>query len=134
MLKDANTLKRVVFIPILNPIKNSYQECLGRTTQTLDHVVVVHTLSLKLTNIVIEGIVAAEGVDIEKAELWDSWKIEGSGCMETHEKFFSTKEILAYSLISSFIRSLIFLPLYSSSLVSPISWSWSCCCCYFTQT
>ena len=29
---------------IENPIKNSYQDCLGRTTQTLDHVVVVHTL------------------------------------------------------------------------------------------
>ena len=27
-----------------NPIKNSYQDGLGRTTQTLDHVVVVHTL------------------------------------------------------------------------------------------
>ena len=93
--------------------------------------------SLKLTNIVSEGIVAAEGVDIEKAELWDFWKIAGSGCMETHEKFFSTKEILAYSLISSFIRSLIFLPLYYSFLVSPISWSctyfrcWSCCCCWY---
>ena len=27
---------------IKNPIKNSYQDRLGRTTQTLDHVVVVH--------------------------------------------------------------------------------------------
>ena len=27
-----------------NPIKNSYQDGLGRTTQTLDHVVVVHIL------------------------------------------------------------------------------------------
>jgi hypothetical protein len=31
-------------IPIKNPIKNSYQDGLGRTTQTLDHVVVVHIL------------------------------------------------------------------------------------------
>ena len=29
---------------IKNPIKNSYQDGLGRTTQTLDHVVVVHML------------------------------------------------------------------------------------------
>jgi len=27
-----------------NPIKNSYQDGLGRTTQTLDHVVMVHIL------------------------------------------------------------------------------------------
>ena len=27
-----------------NSIKNSYQDGLGRTTQTLDHVLVVHTL------------------------------------------------------------------------------------------
>ena len=27
-----------------NPTKNSYQDGLGRTTQTLDHVVVIHTL------------------------------------------------------------------------------------------
>ena len=29
---------------IKNPIKNSYQDGLGRTTQILDHVVVVHIL------------------------------------------------------------------------------------------
>ena len=29
-------------VHIKNPIKNSYQDGLGRTTQTLDHVVVVH--------------------------------------------------------------------------------------------
>jgi hypothetical protein len=29
---------------IKNPIKNSYEDGLGRTTQTLDHVVVVHLL------------------------------------------------------------------------------------------
>jgi signal transduction histidine kinase len=29
-------------VHIKNPIKNSYQDVLGRTTQTLDHVVVVH--------------------------------------------------------------------------------------------
>ena len=29
---------------IKNPIKNSNQDSLGRTTQTLDHVVVVHIL------------------------------------------------------------------------------------------
>jgi hypothetical protein len=29
---------------IKNPIKNSYQDGLGRTTQTLDHLVVVHIL------------------------------------------------------------------------------------------
>ena len=29
---------------IKNPIKNSYQDGLGRMTQTLDHVVVVHIL------------------------------------------------------------------------------------------
>jgi hypothetical protein len=45
-------------VHIKNPIKNSYQDGLRRTTQTLDHVVVVHILidtreSLKLTNIVI---------------------------------------------------------------------------------
>ena len=45
-------------VHITNPIKNSYQDGLGTTTQTLDHVVVVHILietreSLKLTNIVI---------------------------------------------------------------------------------
>jgi hypothetical protein len=28
----------------MNPIKNSYDDGLGRTTQTLDHVVVVHIL------------------------------------------------------------------------------------------
>ena len=28
-----------------NPIKNSYQDGLGRATQTLDHVVVVHILT-----------------------------------------------------------------------------------------
>jgi hypothetical protein len=31
-------------IHIKNPIKNSYQDGLARTTQTLDHVVVVHIL------------------------------------------------------------------------------------------
>jgi hypothetical protein len=31
-------------VHIKNPIKNSYQVGLGRTTQTLDHVVVVHIL------------------------------------------------------------------------------------------
>jgi hypothetical protein len=31
-------------VHIKNPIKNSYQEGLGRTTHTLDHVVVVHIL------------------------------------------------------------------------------------------
>ena len=29
---------------IKNPIKNSYQDGLGRTTQALDHVVVIHIL------------------------------------------------------------------------------------------
>ena len=31
-------------VHIKNPIKNSYQVGLGRTTQTLDHVVLVHIL------------------------------------------------------------------------------------------
>jgi hypothetical protein len=31
-------------VHIKNPIKNSYQDGLGRTTQTLDHHVVVHIL------------------------------------------------------------------------------------------
>jgi hypothetical protein len=31
-------------VHIRSPIKNSYEDGLGRTTQTLDHVVVVHTL------------------------------------------------------------------------------------------
>ena len=31
-------------VHIKNPIKNSYQDGLGRMTQTLDHVVVVHIL------------------------------------------------------------------------------------------
>ena len=31
-------------VHIKNPIKNSYQDGLGRTTQTFDHVVVVHML------------------------------------------------------------------------------------------
>ena len=31
-------------VHIKNPIKNSYQDGLGRTTQTSDHVVVVHIL------------------------------------------------------------------------------------------
>ena len=31
-------------VHIKNPIKNLYQDGLGRTTQTLDHVVVVHIL------------------------------------------------------------------------------------------
>jgi hypothetical protein len=31
-------------VHIKDPIKNSYQDGLGRTTQTLDHVVVVHIL------------------------------------------------------------------------------------------
>ena len=31
-------------VHIKNPIKNSHQDSLGRTTQTLNHVVVVHTL------------------------------------------------------------------------------------------
>ena len=29
-------------VHIKNPVKNSYHDDLGRTTQTLDHVVVVH--------------------------------------------------------------------------------------------
>jgi len=33
-----------VGVHIKNPIKNSCQDGLGRTTQTLDHVVVVHIL------------------------------------------------------------------------------------------
>jgi hypothetical protein len=33
-----------VGVHIKNPIKNSYQDGLGRTTQTLDHVVLVHIL------------------------------------------------------------------------------------------
>jgi hypothetical protein len=39
-------------VHIKNPIKNSYQDGLGRTTQTLDHVVVVHIL------------------------IWDKWKFQ----------------------------------------------------------
>ena len=35
-----------VGVHIKNPIKNSYQDGLGRATQTLDHVVVVHLLIL----------------------------------------------------------------------------------------
>ena len=31
-------------VHIMNPIKNLYQDGLGRTIQTLDHVVVVHIL------------------------------------------------------------------------------------------
>jgi hypothetical protein len=31
-------------VHVKNPIKNSYKDGLGRTTQTLDHVVVVHIL------------------------------------------------------------------------------------------
>ena len=31
-------------VHIKNPVKNSYHDDLGRTTQTLDHVVVVHIL------------------------------------------------------------------------------------------
>ena len=31
-------------VHIKNPIKNLYQDGLGRTTQTLDHVAVVHVL------------------------------------------------------------------------------------------
>jgi hypothetical protein len=31
-------------VHIKNPIKNSYQDGLGKTTQILDHVVVVHIL------------------------------------------------------------------------------------------
>jgi hypothetical protein len=31
-------------VHIKNPFKNSYQDGLGRTTQTLDHVVVVHII------------------------------------------------------------------------------------------
>ena len=50
-----------VGVHIKNPIKNSYQDGLGRATQTLDHVFVVHISietreSLKLTNIVIDSI------------------------------------------------------------------------------
>jgi hypothetical protein len=33
-----------VGVYIKNPIKNSYEDGLGRTTQTVDHVVVVHVL------------------------------------------------------------------------------------------
>jgi hypothetical protein len=32
---------------IKNPIKNSYQDGLGKTTQTLDHVVVIRILNLR---------------------------------------------------------------------------------------
>jgi hypothetical protein len=35
-----------VGVHIKNPIKNSYKDGLGRTTQTLDHVVVVHNILL----------------------------------------------------------------------------------------
>ena len=31
-------------VHIKNPMKNTYQDGLGRTTQTLDHIVVVHIL------------------------------------------------------------------------------------------
>ncbi len=34
-------------VHIKNPIKNSYQDGVGRTTKTLDHVVVVHILICK---------------------------------------------------------------------------------------
>ena len=51
MDKFAQTLENVVRckyfeagVHIKNPIKNSYQDSLGRTTQTLDHFVVVHIL------------------------------------------------------------------------------------------
>jgi hypothetical protein len=49
-----------VGVHIKNPIKNSYQDGLSRTTQTLDHVVVCPYIyfrqSLKLMNIVVGGI------------------------------------------------------------------------------
>ena len=51
MDKVTHILKNVVRckyfeagVCINNPIKNSYQDGLGRTTQSLDHVVVVHIL------------------------------------------------------------------------------------------
>ena len=51
MDKITLTLENVVWckyfeagVHINNPIKNSYQDGLGRMTQTLDHVVVVHIL------------------------------------------------------------------------------------------
>ena len=50
-LKSQRILENVVRckyfeagVHIKNPIKNSYQDGLGRTPQTLDHVVVVHIL------------------------------------------------------------------------------------------
>jgi hypothetical protein len=42
-----NVVRRKYFeagVHIKNPIKNSYQDGSGRTTPTLDHVVVVHIL------------------------------------------------------------------------------------------
>jgi hypothetical protein len=37
-------------VHVKNPMKNSYQDGLGRTTQTLDNVVVVHILILDKRN------------------------------------------------------------------------------------
>jgi hypothetical protein len=51
MDKITQTLENVVRckyfeagVHMKNPFRNSYQDGLGRTTQTLDHVVVVHIL------------------------------------------------------------------------------------------
>ena len=47
MDKITRILEMQIFeagVHIKNPIKNSYQDGLGRTTQTLEHVVVVHIL------------------------------------------------------------------------------------------
>ena len=47
MDKITRILEMQIFeagVHIKNPIKNLYQDGLGRTTQTLEHVVVVHIL------------------------------------------------------------------------------------------
>jgi hypothetical protein len=58
MDRITQILENVVRCKYFN-LKHSYQDGLGNTTQTLEHVVVVHILfetreSLKLTNIVME--------------------------------------------------------------------------------
>ena len=59
MDKITHILKNVVRckyfevgVHIKNPIKNSYEDGLGRMAQTLDHVVVVHILkNIVITNV-----------------------------------------------------------------------------------
>ena len=95
-------------VHIKNPIKNSYQDGLGRTTQTLDHVVVVHMLIWDKRKSQINEYsdnveVLATQCDLFTTKVWCHWSALNYRKHMTLNILFNVKCIV-YVHIESFFR------------------------------